>query len=226
MFAFTQSLPLQVRKPTGQGVRPSLCHRSVPVRHARLHSIARTRQMAQASASEGWATTRLMISTLPIDASKTKTSEGENLPGVHFESPPLMTIPDLLALIKQDTPDAWVNEIVRTFLGWRYEQETDSWDSSRVPEMWTQAYPDNPPDFIGKIDDYSPAIDRPIKLAVQRLARSVPPSYKSTLKPILKPHGFKGWKIEDLTPNRTRRATVVNWILYWYSVHYPHFQWS
>lgn len=225
MIAFTLPLPLQGSQLLARTARPSVCHRNPPARHVR-QSIAQVRQIPLATASEGWATSRLTINTAPIDPAKTKTAEGDVLPGVHFETAPPMTISDLLGLIRQDTPDAWVNDIVRAFLGWRYEQETESWDSSRVPALWTQAYPDSPPNFIGKVDDYSPAIDRPVRLAVTRLARSVPQSYKSNLKPLLTPHGFKGWKIADLTPNRTRRATIVNWIIYWYAVHYPQFKWS
>ena len=38
---------------------------------------------------------------------------------------------------------------------------------------------------------------------------------KQYVKPILKPLGFNGYKLSELTPNLTRRAQCVNWLLYY-----------
>ena len=50
---------------------------------------------------------------------------------------------------------------------------------------------------------------RPASVA---LTRSVPKPLKQLLKQQL---GFEGYKIGELYPRRTRRATVVNWLLAW-----------
>lgn len=47
-----------------------------------------------------------------------------------------------------------------------------------------------------------------MKKANTQLVRSVPKMYKQSLKELLAPYGFKGFKIAELTPNRTRRAQV------------------
>jgi len=44
------------------------------------------------------------------------------------------------------------------------------------------------------------------------LTRSIPKEYKQGLKNFL---NFKGYKINELYPRRTRRATAVNWLIYW-----------
>lgn len=122
-------------------------------------------------------------------------------------------------------------------LGWRRvdaaavvddDEQADAspeWDSSHVQKMWLQVYPDGPPDFLGDPNDFSRERDEPSMRATQRLSRSVPKPYKQMLKPLLGPHGFKGFRISELTPNKTRRAQAVNWILYWYHVHYPDYEW-
>ena len=44
------------------------------------------------------------------------------------------------------------------------------------------------------------------------LTRSIPKDHKQNLKKIL---NFKGYRINELYPRRTRRATAVNWLIYW-----------
>ena len=44
------------------------------------------------------------------------------------------------------------------------------------------------------------------------LTRSIPKEHKQGLKNFLQ---FKGYKINELYPRRTRRATAVNWLIYW-----------
>lgn len=177
-----------------------------------------------ATTSTGWSLTREELPTLKVDPDICSKDE-EPLPGVHFTEPPALTTGDLLALVRQEAPDAWVNEITRTLLGWRQNAD-GGWDVSHVPFEWVNEYPDAPPDFIGSAEDFSPARDRPVKKAVQKLNRSVPAPYKQLLKEVLGPLGFKGWTVRELTPNRTRRATIANWVLYWYRVHYPEYEWK
>ena len=44
------------------------------------------------------------------------------------------------------------------------------------------------------------------------LTRSIPKDHKQNLKKIL---DFRGYKINELYPRRTRRATAVNWLIFW-----------
>lgn len=181
---------------------------------------ARRHAPARIVAVQGWAETRVTL--LP---SLHGVRRDGDLPGIHFDEPPKITGQDLLAIIHGDTPDEWVNEIVRSFLGWR-QMENGEWNDDLVESTWKEVYKRGPPNFIGKEGDYTPKLDRPVKIAVQNLSKSIPPEHKQSLKPAMKPLGFSGWKVADLTPNRTRRAQAVNWIIYWYKVHYPEYTWS
>ena len=44
------------------------------------------------------------------------------------------------------------------------------------------------------------------------MTRSIPKEHKQGLKNIL---DFEGYKINELYPRRTRRATAVNWLIFW-----------
>jgi Domain of unknown function (DUF1823) len=87
-----------------------------------------------------------------------------------------------------------VNALVWHALGYRWET---SWDLTRVDPQWATAYP-VPPDFIDS---------RP---ATIMLTRSIPSEHKQLLKENL---GFTGYTVAQLTPQKTRRATAVNWLL-------------
>ena len=110
---------------------------------------------------------------------------------------PPLTTDTFWAILNGDLPDDTVNRLVWDCLGYRYDTSTDQWDTSGVAPEWLEAYP-TPPDFIGS---------RP---ATVKLTRSIPPANKQLLKEQL---GFTGYKIGELTPTRTRRATAVNWLL-------------
>ncbi|KAA8497998.1 hypothetical protein FVE85_5583 [Porphyridium purpureum] len=149
------------------------------------------------------------------------------LPGVVYDPPLRIDDRTLLEICKQQTPDEWVNEIMWTLLGFvppadgqavSADEDAPRWVATEhVPEEWSPEVAGAPlPDFIGRPDCYEPEVDKPIKKAVQKLTRSIPKEYKALLKEDL---GFKGFKIDELTPNRTRRATVVNWILYYQKAH-------
>jgi hypothetical protein len=43
-----------------------------------------------------------------------------------------------------------------------------------------------------------------------KLTRSIPPENKQLLKEKL---GFEGYKVGELVPRKTRRATIANWLL-------------
>lgn len=62
---------------------------------------------------------------------------------------------------------------------------------------------------------YSKDIDGQCLKNNQHLVRSVPADNKQSLKKELKPLGFTGYKVSELTPNLTRRAQCCNWLLYY-----------
>jgi hypothetical protein len=110
---------------------------------------------------------------------------------------PLLTYDTFWMILKDEMPDADVNQLLWYCLGYRYDNSTCQWDSRGVAPEWKSEYPE-PPDFIAS---------RP---AIVKLTRSIPPENKQLLKEEL---GFTGYKIDELTPRKTRRATMVNWLL-------------
>jgi hypothetical protein len=101
----------------------------------------------------------------------------------------------LWAILNDQIEDAIANQLVWHCLG--YRQVAATWDTSAVAPEWREAYPE-PPDFISS---------RP---ATVKLTRSIRPEYKQLLKEEL---GFEGYKVGELVPRKTRRATMVNWLL-------------
>lgn len=113
--------------------------------------------------------------------------------------PELLPLTDntLWAILNDELEDATVNQLVWQALGYRYDEAQQQWDNGAVPEDWRSDYPE-PPDFIAS---------RP---ATVKLTRSIPPENKQLLKQEL---GFKGYQVNELVPRKTRRATMVNWLL-------------
>ncbi|MEL6221435.1 MAG: DUF1823 family protein, partial [Cyanobacteria bacterium J06627_8] len=114
----------------------------------------------------------------------------------------MMNLPPLTeetywAILNDEIDDATVNQMVWHYLGYQYDAATDQWKPDHVDAEWRDAYPD-PPDFIES---------RP---ATVKLTRSIPKENKQLLKESL---GFKGYSIDELVPRKTRRATIVNWLL-------------
>ena len=118
-----------------------------------------------------------------------------NLMSLMSNLPPL-SAETYWAILKDELEDAEVNRLLWNCLGYR-STEAGDWDSSGVDTAWVEAYP-QPPDFIGS---------RP---ATVKLTRSIPAGDKQLLKEQL---GFKGYTVDELNPNRTRRATAVSWLL-------------
>ena len=100
------------------------------------------------------------------------------------------------AIVNEEIDDATVNRLVWHCLGYRYDEATQKWDISGVPEDWREEYPE-PPDFIA---------NRPPTV---KLTRSIPKENKQLLKEL----GFKGYKVGEFGPRQTRRATAANWLL-------------
>lgn len=110
---------------------------------------------------------------------------------------PPLTDSTFWAILKDEIDDLTANQLIWYCLGYRYDTQTESWDAIAAVPDWRDAYPE-PPDFIES---------RP---ATVKLTRSIPPQNKQLLKEEL---GFAGYSINELIPRKTRRATMVNWLL-------------
>lgn len=110
---------------------------------------------------------------------------------------PPLSVDTVWAILNDDLDDATVNHLVWKALGYRYDAAAGEWDSQNVAAEWREAYP-TPPDFIDS---------RP---ATVKLTRSIPKEHKQLLKEQL---GFAGYKVGELIPRKTRRATMANWLL-------------
>ena len=86
--------------------------------------------------------------------------------------------------------------------------------SPKVFPKFAANYP-TPPDLIGVTRNYAdPAVDKPVRDASMNLMRSVPKDFKGGVRS-LESEGFRGYKLNELTPNKTRRAQLVNWLLFY-----------
>ena len=86
--------------------------------------------------------------------------------------------------------------------------------SPKVFPKFAANYP-TPPDLIGVTRNYAdPAVDKPVRDASMNLMRSVPKDFKGGVRN-LESEGFRGYKLNELTPNKTRRAQLVNWLLFY-----------
>lgn len=110
---------------------------------------------------------------------------------------PPLTRQTIWAILNNELEDDAVNHLVWTGLGYRYDESTGNWDASDVATEWRETYPE-PPNFIES---------RP---ATVKLTRSIPAENKQLLKEEL---GFSGYKVGELVPRLTRRATMANWLL-------------
>jgi hypothetical protein len=102
----------------------------------------------------------------------------------------------LWGIIRDEIDDTMANAFVWHYLGYR-QNEDGSWDNAAVADEWKEKYPE-PPDFI---ENRPPTV---------QLTRAIPAENKQLLKEQL---GFEGYKIGELIPRKTRRATIVNWLL-------------
>ena len=108
---------------------------------------------------------------------------------------------DLLFLVLEDkVSDVFVCELVWERLFYIRETTLDNWFSSALtPTYWSEKFV-KAPQIISE------------RIASVHLTQSIPKVNKQGLKKFL---NFKGYKINELYPRRTRRATVVNWLIYW-----------
>ena len=108
---------------------------------------------------------------------------------------------ELLFLILEDNvSDVFVCELVWERLFYKKELPRNDWFSDALtPTYWSERFV-KAPQIISE------------RKASIHLTRSIPKEYKQGLKNFL---NFKGYKINELYPRRTRRATAVNWLIYW-----------
>jgi hypothetical protein len=104
----------------------------------------------------------------------------------------------LEAVLADRLSDRFVSELIWCRLAYVPEPEGEGWCAGPgTPPEWREAFP-RAPEVIA---------ERPASVA---LTRSIPKVYKQLLKEQL---GFAGYRIGELYPRRTRRATAVNWLL-------------
>ena len=103
----------------------------------------------------------------------------------------------LEAVLADRTSDRFVCELVWPRLAYAPDAEGRWCAGPATDPAWRQAFPVEP-QFIA---------ERPASVA---LTRSIPKEHKQLLKEQL---GFAGYRIGELYPRRTRRATAVNWLL-------------
>ena len=107
----------------------------------------------------------------------------------------------LLFLILEDkVSDVFVCELVWERLFYTKEINSNNWISSpSTSSYWSEKFTKAPQIISDRI-------------ASVHLTRSIPKEHKQGLKNFLH---FKGYKINELFPRRTRRATAVNWLIFW-----------
>ena len=106
----------------------------------------------------------------------------------------------LFSILDDKVSDVFVCELIWERLFYTKETSIEDWISSEhTPPYWSRKY-NNAPQIISDRD------------ASIHLTRSIPKDHKQNLKKIL---AFKGYLINELYPRRTRRATAVNWLIFW-----------
>ena len=126
-----------------------------------------------------------------------------------------LTDENLYKIIERKASDLEVNTLVWKCLGYRFDVEKNEWTADEVFPKWKKGFP-TPPDVIGMQRIYSKEIDGPCLRNNQALVKSIPVENKdSYLKKHMKPFGFTGYKVSELTPNLTRRAQCINWLLFY-----------
>lgn len=121
---------------------------------------------------------------------------------------------NILKIVLSETTDQEVNDIVWKCLGYKKDEATGEYSSEDVFPKWREKYP-NPPDLVGVLRNYTYELDRPVQKANQALVASIPMKYKQGIKTHLRPLGFTGFMMAELTPNKTRRAQCANWLLFY-----------
>ena len=125
-------------------------------------------------------------------------NKNENFVGKQFTWPISRKL--LFLVLEDKVSDVFVCELIWERLFYTREKNTDNWISSQIT-----------PDYCSEKFVKAPQIISERSSSVH-LTRAIPKDHKQNLKKIL---NFKGYKINELYPRRTRRATAVNWLIYW-----------
>ena len=122
----------------------------------------------------------------------------ENFSGKKFTWPISRKL--LFFVLEDKVSDVFVCELIWERLFYTREKNTNDWISSELtPNYWSEKFV-KAPQIISE------------RIASLHLTRSIPKEHKQRLKNFL---NFRGYKINELYPRRTRRATAVNWLIYW-----------
>tara|TARA_A100000164_G_scaffold342390_1_gene339829 strand:+ start:242 stop:730 length:489 start_codon:yes stop_codon:yes gene_type:complete len=106
----------------------------------------------------------------------------------------------LFSILNDQVSDVFVCELIWERLFYTKEKSSNDWISSEdTPFYWSEKF-NKAPQIISE------------RNASIHLTRSIPKIHKQGLKKFL---DFKGYKINELYPRRTRRATAVNWLIFW-----------
>ena len=106
----------------------------------------------------------------------------------------------LFSILDDQVSDVFVCELIWERLFYIKDLSTKDWVSSKyTPPYWSERFI-KAPQIISE------------RAASIHLTRSIPKDHKQGLKNIL---NFKGYKINELYPRRTRRSTAVNWLIFW-----------
>ena len=106
----------------------------------------------------------------------------------------------LFFVLEDKVSDVFVCELVWERLFYNKELSLNDWvPSAFTPTFWSEKFV-KAPQIISE------------RKASVHLTRSIPNEHKQGLKIFL---NFRGYKINELYPRRTRRATAVNWLIYW-----------
>jgi len=106
----------------------------------------------------------------------------------------------LYSILDDQVSDVFVCQLIWERLFYLKERSSEDWVFSEyTPPYWSEKY------------NYAPQIISERGASIH-LTRSIPKDHKQNLKKIL---DFKGYKINELIPRRTRRATAVNWLIFW-----------
>lgn len=114
---------------------------------------------------------------------------------------------NLIRIVNLETSDQQCNSLAWKCLGYRYSTSTKEYNNEKVFPKWREKHP-SPPDLIGVQRRYDAEVDRPVRDASMALMRSVPRDFKGGVRN-LEADGFRGYKLSELTPNKTRRAQVI-----------------
>ncbi|CAM9976006.1 unnamed protein product [Discosporangium mesarthrocarpum] len=121
---------------------------------------------------------------------------------------------NLLKIIAEKATNEEVNRLAWRSLGYRCDPHTSAWTNTDVFPNWKTRFPE-PPDLIGVTGIFTREIDSPVMEANRALVRTVPLEHKQSLKKFLGPLGFSGLTLDELTPHRTRRAQITNFLLFY-----------